>query len=72
MESLLNARHCSGFYIVSFNDPFTHSGRQALLGSFSGEETEAGWSQETWPNRQPVVEPEFEHGEKIILLAPLY
>lgn len=42
MESLLNARHCSGFYIVSFNDPFTHSGRQALLGSFSGEETEAG------------------------------
>ena len=46
--------------------------RQEFLGSFPGEETVAWQNQETWPSRQPVVGPQFEHGEKVILIAPFY
>lgn len=46
--------------------------RPAFLGSFPGKETVAWQNQETWPSRQPVIEPQIEHGEKIILLAPFY
>ena len=45
---------------------------QASLCSFPGEETEAWQNHETWPSRQPVVEPQFEPRGKIILLAPFY